>query len=111
MLSDGLLPKEELTLDHARMLRDAGPWGQGFPEPLFDDRFIILDQRIVGDNHLKLKLAPEQYQEVRLEAIAFSQADTHSLITGQLIQAAYRLDINAYMGRESLQLIIQAIIE
>jgi single-stranded-DNA-specific exonuclease len=111
LLSDGLLPKEELTLDHARMLRDAGPWGQGFPEPLFDDRFIILDQRIVGDNHLKLKLAPEQYQEVRLEAIAFNQADTHSLITGQLIQAAYRLDINAYMGRESLQLIIQAIIE
>jgi single-stranded-DNA-specific exonuclease len=111
LLSDGLLPKEELTLDHARMLRDAGPWGQGFPEPLFDDRFIVLDQRIVGDNHLKLKLAPEQYQEVRLEAIAFNQADTHSLMTGQLIQAAYRLDINAYMGRESLQLIIQAIIE
>jgi len=111
LLSDGLLPKEELTLDHARMLRDAGPWGQGFPEPLFDDRFLVIDQRIVGDDHLKLKLAPEQYQEVRLEAIAFNQADTHSLMTGQLIQAAYRLDINAYMGRESLQLIIQAIIE
>jgi len=111
LLSDGFLPKEELTLDHARMLRDAGPWGQGFPEPLFDDRFLVLDQRIVGENHLKLKLAPEQYPEMRLEAIAFSQADAHALVTGQLIQAAYRLDINAYMGRESLQLIIQAIIE
>lgn len=111
LLSDGLLPKEELTLAHARMLRDAGPWGQGFPEPLFDDRFLVLDQRIVGDHHLKLKLAPEQYPEVRLEAIAFNQADAHILTTGQLIQAAFRLDINAYMGRESLQLIIQAIIE
>jgi single-stranded-DNA-specific exonuclease len=111
LLSDGLLPKEELTLDHARMLRDAGPWGQGFPEPLFDDRFLVLDQRIVGEHHLKLTLAPEQYPEVRLDAIAFNQAEMHTLITGQLIQAAYRLDINAYMGKESLQLIIQAIIE
>ncbi len=111
LLSDGFLPKEELTLVHARMLRNAGPWGQGFPEPLFDDRFLVLDQRIVGDNHLKLKLAPEQYPEVRLEAIAFNQAEGRALVTGQLIQAAYRLDINAYMGRESLQLIIHAIIE
>ncbi len=111
LLSDGFLPKEELTLVHARMLRNAGPWGQGFPEPLFDDRFLVLDQRIVGDNHLKLKLAPEQYPEVRLEAIAFNQAEGRALVTGQLIQAAYRLDINAFMGRESLQLIIQAIIE
>jgi single-stranded-DNA-specific exonuclease len=111
LLSDGLLPKEELTLDHARMLRDAGPWGQGFPEPLFDDRFLVLDQRIVGEQHLKLTLAPEQYPEVRLDAIAFNQAEMHTLMTGQLIQAAYRLDINAYLGRESLQLIIQAIIE
>jgi single-stranded-DNA-specific exonuclease len=93
------------------MLRDAGPWGQGFPEPLFDDRFLVLDQRIVGEHHLKLTLAPEQYPEVRLDAIAFNQAEMHTLITGQLIQAAYRLDINAYMGKESLQLIIQAIIE
>ena len=65
----------------------------------------------LGDHHLKLKLAPEQYPELRLEAIAFNQADAHIVTTGQLIQAAYRLDINTYMSRESLQLIIQAIIE
>ena len=111
LLSDGTLVKEELTLDHARMLRDGGPWGQGFPEPLFDDRFLVLDQRIVGENHLKLKLAPEAYPEVRLDAIAFNQADMHTLSTGQLLQAAYRLDINSYMGRDSLQLIVQAIKE
>ena len=111
MLSDGPLAKEELTIDQARLLRDAGPWGQGFPEPLFDDRFIVLNQRIVGGNHLKLQLAPEKFPELRLEAIAFNQAEEHQLVTGQLLQAVYRLDINAWKGRESLQLILQAIIE
>ena len=111
MLSDGPLAKEELTIDQARLLRDAGPWGQGFPEPLFDDRFIVLNQRIVGENHLKLQLAPEKFPELRLEAIAFNQAEEHQLVTGQLLQAVYRLDINAWKGRESLQLILQAIIE
>ncbi len=111
MLSDGALAKEELTIDHARLLRDAGPWGQGFPEPLFDDRFVVLDQRIVGGSHLKLQLAPEKFPELRLEAIAFNQAEAHQLVTGQLLQAVYRLDINAWRGRESLQLILQAIIE
>ncbi len=111
MLSDGPLAKEELTIDQARLLRDAGPWGQGFPEPLFDDRFLVLSQRIVGGNHLKLQLAPEKFPELRLEAIAFNQAEEHQLVTGQLLQAVYRLDINAWKGRESLQLILQAIIE
>ena len=111
MLSDGPLAKEEHTIDQARLLRDAGPWGQGFPEPLFDDRFIVLNQRIVGGNHLKLQLAPEKFPELRLEAIAFNQAEEHQLVTGQLLQAVYRLDINAWKGRESLQLILQAIIE
>jgi single-stranded-DNA-specific exonuclease len=65
----------------------------------------------VGGSHLKLQLAPEKFPELRLEAIAFNQAEAHQLVTGQLLQAVYRLDINAWRGRESLQLILQAIIE
>jgi single-stranded-DNA-specific exonuclease len=54
--SDGALAVEELTLDTARALRGGGPWGQGFPEPVFDGNFQIADMRIVGGKHLKLQL-------------------------------------------------------
>src|SRR5580692_9315814 len=54
--SDGALSAAELSLDTARALRGAGPWGQGFPEPVFDGNFRILDARIVGDKHLKMRL-------------------------------------------------------
>ena len=54
--SDGELQGGEVTVETARILRDAGPWGQGFPEPVFDGEFKIVDLRIVGDKHLKLQL-------------------------------------------------------
>ena len=56
LISDGELTEDEISLDIAAMLRDAGPWGQAFPEPLFDDTFRIVEQRLVGDKHLKLRL-------------------------------------------------------
>src|SRR4029077_6518943 len=55
--SDGALTADELSLDTARVLRSAGPWGQGFPEPVFDGEFQIVDSRIVGSRHLKMQLA------------------------------------------------------
>ena len=59
----------------ARMLRGAGPWGQGFPEPVFDGAFRIVDARIVGGRHLKLQLreaaAPASRGGAPLDAIAF----------------------------------------
>lgn len=104
LMSDGVLDPEDFSLDVASMLRDAGPWGQAFPEPLFDDTFRILEQRIVGDKHLKLRLAKD---EKVLEAVAFfvdmSEWPNHRC---QSVRAAYRLDVNEYKGRRSVQLII-----
>lgn len=105
LFSDGELTLEELSVETADMLQEAGPWGQAFPEPLFDDVFIILDQRLVGDKHLKLRLQKDQ---LTLDAIAFF-VDTalwpnHRC---QQIRAAYRLDVNEFRNRRSLQLIIE----
>jgi len=106
LLSDGSLQPLELNLDLANVLQHAGPWGQLFPEPMFDNIFEILDQRIVGQNHLKLTLALEQGGQP-IDAIAFNidlkQWPNHR---ARYLHAAYRLDINEYNGRTKLQLIV-----
>lgn len=104
LLSDGELSAVELSLEIADLIRDGGPWGQAFPEPVFDDEFIIHDQRLVGDKHLKLSLEKEN---VILDGIAFF-VDTQIWPNHrcQKIKAAYRLDVNQYKGRRSVQLII-----
>lgn len=106
ILSDGPLATSELTLDLAKLLQDAGPWGQQFPEPLFDNVFEILDQRIVGQNHLKLTLAHEAGGPP-LDAIAF-QVDLKHWPNHRAthLHAAYRLDINTFQGKTKLQLMI-----
>jgi single-stranded-DNA-specific exonuclease len=105
LLSDGELMLEDFSLEVASMLRDAGPWGQAFPEPLFDDIFRVLEQRIVGDKHLKLKLGKG---DKVLEAIAFfvdtSEWPNHRC---QTIRAAFRLEVNEYKGRRNVQLLIE----
>lgn len=104
VLSDGELGVENHTLDMATLLRDAGPWGQAFPEPMFDDTFKILEQRIVGDKHLKLRLGKE---DKILDAVAFfvdlNEWPNHRC---QTVRAAYRLDVNEYKGRRNVQLIV-----
>lgn len=105
LLSDGALEIQEYNLEVASLLRDAGPWGQAFPEPLFDDTFRILEQRIVGDKHLKLRLGKESQI---LDAIAFF-VDTNEWPNHrcQSVRAAYKLDINEYKGRRNIQLIVE----
>ncbi|MBX3709826.1 MAG: single-stranded-DNA-specific exonuclease RecJ [Gammaproteobacteria bacterium] len=107
LMSDGELLCEDLNLEVASMLRDAGPWGQAFPEPIFDDVFRILEQRIVGDKHLKLRLAKE---DKIIDAMSFFVDTTlwpnHRV---EFIRAAYRLDVNEYKGRRTIQLIIEYI--
>ncbi|MBV9574999.1 MAG: single-stranded-DNA-specific exonuclease RecJ [Gammaproteobacteria bacterium] len=104
VISDGELSEEEMNLEVATLLRDGGPWGQTFPEPLFDGTFRILEQRLIGDKHLKLRLI--QNTKI-IEAIAFfvdtTQWPNHRC---ELIRAAYRLDVNEYRSRVSVQLII-----
>jgi len=105
LMSDGELLAEEFNLETAALLRDAGPWGQAFPEPSFDGCFGILEQRIVGDKHLKLRLAKE---DKVIDAMAFFvDTDEWPNHRCQSVRAVYRLDINEYKNRRNIQLIIE----
>ncbi|WP_333498855.1 single-stranded-DNA-specific exonuclease RecJ [Kluyvera sp. CHPC 1.2972] len=106
ILSDGELSPQEMTLEMAQMLREAGPWGQMFPEPLFDGRFRLLQQRLVGERHLKVMVEPIGGGPL-LDGIAFN-VDTAVWPDNGVreVTLAYRLDINEYRGNRTLQLII-----
>ena len=104
--TDGTLSEEELSLATAKLLREAGPWGQGFPAPQFEGRFALLEQRVVGERHLKMVLRPAGGSR-RLEAIAFNSG-VHTTPGGQ-VRLVYRLDVNEYRGVENAQLVVEHI--
>ncbi len=104
-LTDGELSVAELTLETARMLRFAGPWGAGFVEPCFHGRFHVLERRWVGGSHLKLVIAPIDHPQHRIEGIAFNAAHRGWDTLGDHIHGVYRLDVNRFRGREQLQLL------
>ena len=108
LLSDGDLSSKELCLPFAHLLRQAGPFGQGFESPLFDGEFALLDQRLVGQKHLKMVLKSDGANEV--DAIAFN-VDLHSWPNAMVkrVHIAYRLDINVFRGQETVQLIVEQI--
>ncbi len=105
ILTDGTLPGSAFSLSFARSLRDAGPWGSGFPEPLWSGDFAVVEQRTVGENHLKLRVRPAQGGNV-IDAIAFNQAGP--AFRG-IVQLAFRLDVNAFRGVENPQLVVEQI--
>ncbi len=105
VISDGELAPEELSLPVAELLRDAGPWGQGFPEPLFDGLFDVAGQRVVGEKHLKLSLRLPGAAKT-LDAIAFNSVHDGEPPAYTRVRAAYKLDVNEYQGYRSLQLIL-----
>lgn len=107
-LSDGELSAEELSMQLANAIQEAGPWGQAFPEPVFDGTFRLVDRRIVGGNHLKLRLQTEDSGKV-IDAISFNTTDENWPGEVECVQAAYRLDINEYQNRRTLQLLIEHI--
>jgi len=106
LLSDGELAPEEATLEVAETLRFLSPWGQGFPEPLFDGVFDIVSQRVVGERHVKLLLRWAGHSAT-VDAIAF-HADLAQWqgATGQ-VRLAYRLDVNEFRERKTVQLIVE----
>jgi single-stranded-DNA-specific exonuclease len=106
LISEGRLQAHELALELAQQLRFGGPWGQGFPEPMFDGHFLILQQRVVGERHLKLRLVQEG-ERGRHEAIAFDRAGTTPL--PERVHLVYRLDVNEYRGLATPQLIVEDI--
>jgi single-stranded-DNA-specific exonuclease len=105
--SDGELHDDDLALEFSELLRNSGPWGQGFPEPLFDGVFTVLGQRVVGDNHLKLSLRPADSRRT-LDAIAFNLA-RQAPESGQRVRVVYRLDSNEYRGMLGVQLVVEHI--
>jgi single-stranded-DNA-specific exonuclease len=104
VFTDGELLAADMTMELAQSLRAAGPWGQGFPEPLFDGHFEVLGSRVVGEKHLRLTLRQSQGRSI--EAIAFNRAALQPS-AGSRVEAAYRLDINNYQGNQTLQLVIE----
>lgn len=106
LLSDGQLSIQEFHLELARALRQAGPWGQHFPEPVFHGIFQVVQQRLVGERHLKLVLKTE-CGSVQLDGIAFNiDRDQWPNPTVRWAEVAYKLDVNEYRGQESVQLMV-----
>ncbi|WP_122071553.1 single-stranded-DNA-specific exonuclease RecJ [Salmonella enterica] len=109
VISDGPLSAAEMSMEVAQLLRDAGPWGQMFPEPLFDGRFRLLQQRLVGERHLKGMVEPVGGGPL-LDGIAFNIDTTCWPDNGvREVELAYKLDINEFRGNRSLQIIIDDI--
>jgi single-stranded-DNA-specific exonuclease len=105
IITDGPLPQTALNLGFARSLRDAGPWGSAFPEPMWSGEFSIVEQRTVGENHLKLRVRPAEGGGI-VDAIAFNQAGP---VYRGVVQLAYKLDVNEFRGKENPQLIVEQI--
>ncbi len=105
IVTDGPLPADSINLEFAHSLRTAGPWGSAFPEPLWRGNFTIVEQRTVGENHLKLRVRPADGGNA-VDAIAFGQAGP---AYRGLVQLAYKLDVNEFRGRETAQLVVEQI--
>jgi len=104
ILSDGELLPHEFDRAHAEALRDGGPWGQGFPEPLFDGEFGVADWRVVGERHLKLVLRLEGRREP-LNAIHFG--GWRDMPPPPRVRLAYRLAPDDYRGGQAIQLLVE----
>ena len=104
LLTDGELDASEITFKNAQLLCDSAPWGQGFEEPIFYGDFEILDQKIVGEKHLKCTLKLLDASSI-FEGIAFFQEKLQT----KKVRMAYKLNVNSFRGNESLQLMIESI--
>ena len=106
--SDGELAAAEMSMQTAQAIAAGGPWGQGFAEPVFDGEFAVLESRIVGGRHLKLKLRAAAPQGAAFDAIAFGYVEAGAAAAppaaGARVAAAYRLEVNEYQGNSRLQL-------
>jgi len=105
--SDGELAEDDFQLELATALRFAGPWGQHFPEPIFDGIFKLVSQRLVGEKHLKMTLFPANGSQL-LDAIAFNvDLDVWPNPAIEQVEIAYRLDVNEFRGQRSVQLVVE----
>jgi single-stranded-DNA-specific exonuclease len=104
--SDGELDPGDLCFELARALRYAGPWGQAFPEPAFDNVFRVESWRLVGEEHMQLRVLIDGRADP-LEAIMFNAHD--SMPPPVRLRAVYQLDVDEWNGRERLRLLVRHI--
>ncbi|MCF2948365.1 single-stranded-DNA-specific exonuclease RecJ [Paraglaciecola aquimarina] len=109
LITDGELQTADFSLAFAQTLKNAGPWGQGFPEPLFDGEFQLMDQKLVGTKHLKMVL--KHQSGLLIDSIAFNvDLQLWPNPRCQSVSVAYKLDINEFRGRTSLQLMVEGLV-
>jgi single-stranded-DNA-specific exonuclease len=102
--TDGSIAPDHMSLQTAEVLESAGPWGQQFPEPVFDNQFEILHWKIVGEKHLKMQLRHNEGGKA-IDAIAFN-TQAEDLPSFEKIHLAYRMNINEFRNIKNLQLIV-----
>ncbi|HOY24128.1 MAG TPA: single-stranded-DNA-specific exonuclease RecJ [Cellvibrio sp.] len=110
VLSDGELAAQDFNLTLAQQLRESGPWGQHFPEPIFDGEFFLIQQKILGEKHLKMTLGVDAQGQQLVDAIAFN-VDPKLWPNNQAkkVKVAYRLDVNEFRGNKTVQLMVDFI--
>lgn len=102
--TDGPLAAHEYSLDLARAIEAAGPFGQAFAEPLFDNEFGVIDRRVLKDKHLKLRLRPAGSRSAQVEAIWFSAPRAMLDDTPARLRLLYQLAVERWQGLESVSL-------
>jgi single-stranded-DNA-specific exonuclease len=106
--TDGELTEQQFTIEFAQLLQSFGPWGQEFPEPVFEGVFDVIQSRIVGKQHLKLVLR-QPFGDLLIDAIAFFVEQPENWLGIRQIKSVYKLDINEYQGARNIQFILQYI--
>ncbi|MHB1059260.1 MAG: single-stranded-DNA-specific exonuclease RecJ [Rhodanobacter sp.] len=104
LYTDGELPPGAATLALARQLRAAGPWGQAFPEPLFDNLFECASWKPMGERHLRLQLRDPRDGALH-DAVMFNAYQGQP--PPPRLRAAYELTVNDWQGRESPRLLLR----
>jgi len=110
VLSDGELVAQDFNLTLAQQLRESGPWGQHFPEPIFDGEFFLIQQKILGEKHLKMTLGVDAQGQQLVDAIAFNiDPKLWPNTQAKKVKVAYRLDVNEFRGNKTVQLMVDYI--
>ncbi len=108
--TDGELGAEYFTLETAEQLRSATPWGQHFPAPVFDGRFVIREKKVLKEAHLRLMLSPQEDAMMVVPAIAFHVNLAQWPDRGGNLHILYRFDVNEYQGRLTPQIMIERLL-
>ncbi|MGB7453107.1 MAG: DHHA1 domain-containing protein, partial [Lysobacterales bacterium] len=108
ILTDGELSAADIELPFAELLSSLEPWGQHFPEPLFEGRFVVEESRVVGGSHLKMQLRPAD-GHARIDAIAFGRLP-EDLPDSDTVKLVYKLDVNHFRGHKTCQLVVEQIL-